>query len=1029
MSAAMNRADTSIQSIGSQPDLSLGSFASGFSTPARNIRQPSGSTAASSAALATPSPPNAAQFSRRRLEEPTPLGKRRGLDEFDDNEGGDVLDTPGREKKWGEGLDVSAPGRPARTRSAGTKAGVNLTLRDQEKHIDSLKKENFNIKLKVHFLEERLAQLTPDQMEAALKQNIQLKIEVQQGRMETKKLRKLVLEMEKELERLQKELEKVQRGHGGRQERERELEERVEERERELREMRRRLREGADVEEVERKNAELEEELENAGVLLRENMEEMERLREVVEQREDEEGGSERWRREAEDLEAENARLIAKLEEQDDLADECESLKLELENLQRRHEASSLERSQSRAHIMHAQEEMEAVEDDLNAVRDKLAAAQIELSQKDDDIEAKNREIDELIEEHTRIVDKVEEEWRGEVEEARGQVEELKDALEQREADSKELRLHISELEAETTEMHEKFEAAFAHLEQEAEEKDAEIEAANRDIERLSEQVYRLEEENDRIREESDRLREDDAIERERLEKLSSVLKEKVADLTSQLEQLRDLYEAKRQDADDAHALKENLAQHIENLVDELNRERNTRQALEAERASLQSDYEEATRRSARSLEAKESALQSALNDLARAQALSTQRETDLAAVQSSLQAIEAESKKLGESHTEARFSLQLEVERLRRDVERLEDELKRARKELDDREGKGRDREGVLDKLYAENRDLASQLAAQTQGKINVTEKLDIVQASLKVAEAEVVNLRTKVHELEQRLSKDQRSLLTAESQYRDQLTERNTLLLTIYQYMDKILGVDKTPKKNGQAETKPFTNFGVFHDNLITRLKALSQIQLDFDKRCKEAEARYGDKLNDMRKQLDTRWRQIDKFEASVKILAEAKATWRKKLASKEGELEALKATNTELQAAITSTRKPGTVDSMELRSQTARANTAERRASNLHNLLLASEEKLTAMNQKTTVADNKWEIRVKEYETRLKQAEEKLKREKQGGRERAVELETEIKKYRKQVELAQKRIDQLNEIMESAGLSNSKGASPSR
>ena len=43
--------------------------------------------------------------------------------------------------------------------------------------------------------------------------------------------------------------------------------------------------------------------------------------------------------------------------------------------------------------------------------------------------------------------------------------------------------------------------------------------------------------------------------------------------------------------------------------------------------------------------------------------------------------------------------------------------------------------------------------------------------------------------------MAKDQRSLLSAEAQYRDQLTERNTLLLTIYQYMDKILGVDKTP------------------------------------------------------------------------------------------------------------------------------------------------------------------------------------------------------------------------------------------
>ena len=56
------------------------------------------------------------------------------------------------------------------------------------------------------------------------------------------------------------------------------------------------------------------------------------------------------------------------------------------------------------------------------------------------------------------------------------------------------------------------------------------------------------------------------------------------------------------------------------------------------------------------------------------------------------------------------------------------------------------------------------------------------------------------------------------------------------------------------------------------------------------KEAEQRYSDRLNDMRKQLDLRWKQIDKFEASVKTLAEAKAAWRKKLSAKEGEIEAL-------------------------------------------------------------------------------------------------------------------------------------------
>ena len=44
-------------------------------------------------------------------------------------------------------------------------------------------------------------------------------------------------------------------------------------------------------------------------------------------------------------------------------------------------------------------------------------------------------------------------------------------------------------------------------------------------------------------------------------------------------------------------------------------------------------------------------------------------------------------------------------------------------------------------------------------------------------------------------------------------------------------------------------------------------------------------------MRKQLDSRWKQIDKFEVSVKTYADTKAAWRRKLSAKEGELEAIK------------------------------------------------------------------------------------------------------------------------------------------
>ena len=348
-------------------------------------------------------------------------------------------------------------------------------------------------------------------------------------------------------------------------------------------------------------------------------------------------------------------------------------------------------------------------------------------------------------------------------------------------------------------------------MEREAEEKDNELEAANRDLERISNQLYNLEDEHERLKEQIERVREDEAAERERLEQLAAALKQvcpllfivvptltrqqKVADLKADLEELTDLYNTRDAEAQEHRARQEELARHIEKVVEELQRERELRAGLETDLDKAEKDHEDALRRERRSLEAKDSALQSALNDLARAQSLLTQREADLAAVQAALQTLEADNKKLGESHTSARFSLQLEVDRLRRDVERLEDELARARKELDDREGKGRDRDGVIDKLHAENRDLAAQLAAQTQARLNLSEKLDDSQASLRTAESETATLRSRIAELEQRLSKDQRALLTAEAQYRDQLTERNTLLLTIYQYMDKIVGVDKTP------------------------------------------------------------------------------------------------------------------------------------------------------------------------------------------------------------------------------------------
>jgi hypothetical protein len=314
--------------------------------------------------------------------------------------------------------------------------------------IDSLKKENFSLKLKVHFLEERLNQLTPEHVETAFKQNINLKIEVQSRGVELKKYKKLLLELEKELQNAQK-------GAGGSKARECELEEALAEREREVRELRRRRAVGPEdgaLREAEARNAELEdrqaaleEQLENMKVVMEENLDEIDNLKDELVHKGNEsmtsecgEGRRVRLERKLAEVEDENEdlrmrheedeRLIGQREEEKEaLEDELERMKLEVEDFQRRREAETLERSESRAQVYEEREEREAIEDNLNVVRDQLAATTIELQQREDELELKCREIDDMLADHRRQIDAVDDGWRGEVEETRGHVEELRD--------------------------------------------------------------------------------------------------------------------------------------------------------------------------------------------------------------------------------------------------------------------------------------------------------------------------------------------------------------------------------------------------------------------------------------------------------------------------------------------------------------------------------------------------------------------------------------------------------------------------
>ncbi|KAJ5174815.1 uncharacterized protein N7482_000692 [Penicillium canariense] len=84
--------------------------------------------------------------------------------------------------------------------------GQNMTLKEQERIIDRLDKDNWNLKLKIHYLEEQLEKAGPEYNSAALKENTELKVLRLTMQRDIVRYKKSLLQAERDLEEYQQQL-------------------------------------------------------------------------------------------------------------------------------------------------------------------------------------------------------------------------------------------------------------------------------------------------------------------------------------------------------------------------------------------------------------------------------------------------------------------------------------------------------------------------------------------------------------------------------------------------------------------------------------------------------------------------------------------------------------------------------------------------------------------------------------------------------------------------------------------------------
>ena len=97
-----------------------------------------------------------------------------------------------------------------------------------------------------------------------------------------------------------------------------------------------------------------------------------------------------------------------------------------------------------------------------------------------------------------------------------------------------------------------------------------------------------------------------------------------------------------------------------------------------------------------------------------------------------------------------------------------------------------------------------------------------------------------SKIAEMEKARVSEQKAFRQLESQYKEQLAERNSLLTNLWRRLGGIVGSKWVDKVNAQGggDVAPGTNFAGFSRNILQCVKVLEDVMVNFKLKCKSVE-----------------------------------------------------------------------------------------------------------------------------------------------------------------------------------------------
>jgi chromosome segregation ATPase len=223
-----------------------------------------------------------------------------------------------------------------------------------------------------------------------------------------------------------------------------------------------------------------------------------------------------------------------------------------------------------------------------------------------------------------------------------------------------------------------------------------------------------------------------------------------------------------------------------------------------------------------------------------------------------------------------SRSSLISNIMKLQKELESTALELESVRQQFDEKDSLLRNRDALLESHGLESRKLSELLERERQARRADKQSFEQSLKSHQQASRTITHNNSRITDLENARNQDRKRFTALEQQFRDQLSERNTMFLTIWKRLSSICGPDWAHSNsliNGNLPSQEVIGnilfWPGFSRNLLLAIKTVEGVISGFKSRVKSIEHDLTKQYSNLEHSFHQRARRLERVEETVKNL----------------------------------------------------------------------------------------------------------------------------------------------------------------